>query len=333
MQKSNLIAPLIGLILAAGCESGSISDKSSPSKPSGDRSPSADPQSCVSIKSLDVLEDGKTVLSYITNSNKVLWDIEAKGLVAKTLPVNFVQASYSGEKVIGKISGGKYQVSELEDKSYRPIMIIGAIGKVHFQFSSDAKVLSVHHSLPSGLDQVDIYDLEERRLLNSYSAYSIRYVRLSENGEDLVVGYDYGWSKAIGKYKVTSLEEEFVIQLPSYLRFSYMELSKNAIIAKVRSAYRTYSLANGDFLGSFRYGSVYTVDSKRDLVLTSFNWGEFEVKNTLSGELIFSGAYPDDALLSSCVFSSGSSITCLKKGSNQVMSFDFKQGASVTSCF
>lgn len=334
MQKRIISAILwpLAAILICGCESGSLSDKGEKPRPGGDRSPTADPSRCVSIKSLNVLKDGKTILSYVTGSTRVLWSLD-KGLVANSVPRNFVSSSFDGSYVVGKVSGGRFLVYELSDLSFRPVMQIEAAGNVQFHFDLNSKTLVAHHALPSGADQVDTYDLDSRTRVGSYKAYNIRYVRLAGDGESIVIGYDYGWGKAIGKYNSRTLEEDFLIKLPSYLRFSYLEVSKSAIIAKVRSNFRSYSLSNGDYLGSYRYGSVFSIGPKRDIVLGSSAWGELEVRDVISGEVLYSAAVPESVQLSSCVFSSGKTITCLKRGSNQALEFDFEKGASALSCY
>ncbi len=337
MQKAkSALATFLALsaLMLSGCESGKVSDKDNDgSRAPRDRDSASDPKKCVGIKSIEVLADGKTALSYISDRKRVLWRIENSDLVATDIPVNFIKASFDGRIAVSKTSGRWYQILELVDKRYESTMAFSAYGDPQFQFSSDSNILAVSYSLPNGADQVDVYNVSSRSLINSFHAYGIRYVRLTHDGGHLVVGNGRGWAKSIGKYDVRTMQEEFLIKLPAYLRFSFLDLSKSVIIAKIRGLYRVYSLANGDYLGSHRFGNVYAVDASNDLVLGSSNWGELEISSSLSGESLYRTEFPEDALLSSCVFSSETSFNCLRRGSNQVISLDFEIGASSRSCY
>lgn len=326
--------------LATGCRPEQKKKENSPGEAHrGDRSLPDDNRQCASIEALEILSDGNTVVSRMSENSWLTWKLDTKKVMAKGFSLSYFAASADGRYMLSQNSYGSYKIMEAAQGRYRQkgLFRIRSGDIPDMRFSGDSKRIIIRYRPfnSRGLDQFDLYDIEKGSVYKTFKAAGIKHIRLSRDGASLIMGYDNGFEKFIAKYDLDSLNEIFRIKLPHYRSFSYMEISSNRIIAKSKNTYFVYGLNSGELLFQSDYKHIYEVDRNSNLALAASDWGEVAVVDLEDGVEVFHGRSPKEVILSTCrLKSSPLRVACRERlEQNKILVWGIESGENFLTCY
>jgi hypothetical protein len=303
-------------------------------------------ENCKSTKVLDIARDGKTIISYaqkmgdrINRPGMLSWDIDSKTIKAKySSSFSFEKTSPNGKYFLRRISERRYQLLGFnQDRiSYSVIIPIVSAEPSVVDFSQDSKYLMIK-STPidkSGLNQFDIFDIKRRAFYKTFRARGIKFMKMTENSQYIVMGFDNGYEKFISMYSLQELNLIFKIKLPRYSNFTFLESAMNRIIIKSDREYFAFDTDSGAKVFSGNFEFFHDVSQNGRYALVSRKLGEMSILDTQNGEYLYNSIIPAQAELSTCQLSeSPLRLVCKDKiNAGNVFVFNIKESEGFSVC-
>lgn len=304
-----------------------------------------DDKNCKSTRILDIARDGKTIISYAQEVDGFLrrpgilsWDLASKKIKAQyASSLNFEKTSPNGEYFLRRVSDRRYQLLGFKDNkvSYSVIIPIHSLEKVQIDFSQDSRFLMIK-TTPydgNGMNQFDIFDIQRRAYYKSFRARGIKFMKMTNKSQYIVMGYDNGYEKFISMYSLSEMNQLFKIKLPRFGNFTFLESAMNRIIIKSDRDYYAFDTTTGAkvFSGNFQF--FHDISHAGRYALVSRDLGMMSILDTQNGEFLHTGSIPQRAELSSCQLVEGPiRLVCKDKinvGNVFVFDIEKREGQSV----
>jgi hypothetical protein len=300
---------------------------------------------CKSTRVLDIARDGKTIISYANEMDSfyrkpgiLSWDINSKLIKAQyASSLKFEKTSPNGDYFLRRVSDRRYQLLGFRNNrvDYSAIIPIHSLDKAQIDFSQDSKYLMIK-TTPydgNGMNQFDIFDIQRRAYYKSFRAHGIKFMKMTNKSQYIVMGYDNGYEKFITMYSLNELTQIFKVKLPRFGNFTFLESAMNRIIIKSDRDYFAFDTTTGAKVFSGNFEFFHDISHNGRYALVSKNLGAMSILDTQNGEYLHTGSIPTQAELSSCqLVESPIRLVCKDKvnvGNVFVFNVETREGASV----